>query len=273
MPADIIKLLKNLGIDTKTIDLLFNIGDAVLTLIVGWVAISILLRIEKKALTKSRLDEALHLFIIKGTKAILWIVLTIAVLSALGIQTTSVIAILGAGGAAIALALKDSLGNIAGGIIILINKPFCRGDTIEVAATTGMVDSIDLLTTQLHTFDNKVVTIPNGIITTSVLINYSQEDMRRVDCVFSISYEADIIKAKEILLNVVSCNPDILAEPEPIAGVASHGDNAVILDLKVWCSTESFVSVKYFLEENVKLAFDEAGIGIPYPQMDIHMVK
>ena len=271
MSADIMKLLKSVGIEKSTIDLIFNIGGAVLTLIIGWIAISILLRIEKKALAKSKLDEALHLFILKGTKAILWIVLAIAVTSALGVETTSFIAILGAGGAAIALALKDSLGNIAGGIIILINKPFCKGNTIEVAGTTGVVDDIDLLTTQLHTFDNKVVTIPNGTITTSVLINYSQEDTRRVDCVFSISYESDILKAKEILLNVVSCNPDILTEPEPIAGVASHGDNAVILDLKVWCFTENLFDVKYYLEENVKLAFDEAGIGIPYPQMDIHI--
>lgn len=271
MSADIVKLLKDAGIEKSTITLLFNIGNAVLTLILGWIAIRIVLRIEKKALEKSRLDEALHLFIIKGTKVILWIALAIAIAATLGIETTSFIAILGAGGAAIALALKDSLGNIAGGIIILINKPFSRGDTIEVAGTTGLVDSIDLLTTQLHTFDNKVVTIPNGTITMSVLTNYSREETRRVDCVFNISYESDILKAKEILLNVVSCNSDILAEPAPIAGVASHGDNAIALDLKVWCSTESFFDVKYYLEENVKLAFDEAGIGIPYPQMDIHL--
>ncbi|MFR1723729.1 mechanosensitive ion channel family protein [Emergencia timonensis] len=273
MAADIVKFLKGIGIEKSTIDLLSNIGGAVITLILGWIAIKIILRIEKKALAKSRLDEALHLFILKGTKVVLWILVIIAILPNLGISTGSFVAVLGAAGAAIALALKDSLGNIAGGIIILINKPFSRGDTIEVAGTMGMVDSIDLLTTQLHTFDNKVVTIPNGTITMSVLINYSQEDTRRVDCVFSISYEADILKAKEILLNVISCNPDILGEPAPIVGVASHGDNAVILDLKVWCSTESFFDVKYYLEENVKLAFDEAGIGIPYPQMDIHLVK
>ncbi len=273
MAANIVKFLRYFGLEKSTIDLLFNIGDAVLILIFGWIAISMILRIEKKALAKSRLDEALHLFIVKATKVILWIVLLITLLSTLKVPIAPFVTVLGASGAAIALALKDSLGNIAGGIIILINKPFSRGDTIEVAGTMGMVDSIDLLTTQLHTFDNKVVTIPNGTITMSVLINYSQEDTRRVDCVFSISYEADILKAKEILLNVISCNPDILGEPAPIVGVASHGDNAVILDLKVWCSTESFFDVKYYLEENVKLAFDEAGIGIPYPQVDIHLFK
>lgn len=257
----------------KTIKLLENVGASVAILVIGWIAVGIILHIEKKALAKSKLDEAMHLFILKGTKAVLWSVLAIAILTKLGVPTTSLVAVLGAGGAAIALALKDSLGNIAGGIIILINKPFCRGDTIDVAGTTGVVDDIDLLTTQLHTFDNKVVTIPNGTITMSVLTNFSREDTRRVDCVFGISYDADIVKAKEILSNVAACNPEILSEPEPLIGVASHGDNAVLLDLKVWCSTESLFDVKYFLEENVKLAFDEAGIGIPYPQMDIHIVK
>lgn len=269
MPEDITKDL----LSEKTIDTLEKVGGAAVTLFIGWIAISILLRIEKKALERSKLDEALHLFILKGTKAILWVLLAIMVVSKLGVSTASFVAVLGAAGAAIALALKDSLGNIAGGIIILINKPFSRGDTIEINEVTGIVDSIDLLTTQLHTFDNKVVSIPNGTITTSILINYSREETRRVDCVFGISYESDVLKAKEILWNVASCNPEILTEPAPLIGVASHGDHAVLLDLKVWCSTESLFDVKYFLEENVKLAFDEAGIGIPYPQMDIHVVK
>lgn len=257
----------------KTIDLITNLGIAAITLIVGWIVIRIVLRIEKKGLVKSKLDEALHLFILKATKSILWIVLIVSILSRLGLETSSLIAILGAGGAAIALALKDSLGNVAGGIIILLNKPFYRGDTIEINGTTGVVDSIDLLTTQLHTFDNKVVTIPNGTITTSILINYSRENNRRVDCTFGISYDADILKAKEILYHVATGCTQVQMEPEPVIGVASHGDNAVLLDLKVWCSTSDYFDVKYYLEETVKLAFDEAGIEIPYPQIDIHMVK
>lgn len=257
----------------KTMELLINLGIAAATLIAGWIVIRIILRIEKKALEKTRLDEALYLFIQKSTKVILWIVLIVALLPRVGIDTKSILAILGAGGAAIALALKDSLGNVAGGIIILINKPFSKGDTIEINGTSGIVDSIDLLTTQLHTFDNKVVTIPNGTITTSILINYSREESRRVDCVFGISYDSDISRAKEILARVSADCPQAYGEPEPVIGVSSHGDNAVLLDLKVWCSTSDYFVVKYFLEEKVKLAFDEAGIEIPYPQIDIHMVK
>lgn len=253
--------------------ILIKIGEALVILLVGWILITIILRLSRRALGKSRLDGALHTFILNSIKAVLWIFVIISALAKLEVATTSMVAVLSAGGAAIALALKDSLGNVAGGIIILINKPFSRGDTIEVQGTTGVVDSIDLLTTKLHTFDNKVVTIPNGTITTSILTNYSREDTRRVDCVFGISYEADILKAKEILRSVAEASPQILAEPAPVIGVASQGEHAVTLDLKVWCSTSDYFDVKYFLEENVKLAFDEAGIEIPYPQMDVHIKK
>lgn len=265
--------IDTIGIPEKTIEIMIQIGIAAIVFFIGWIAIRIILRIEKKALEKFHLDEALHLFIIKATKVILWIILVITVLQKLGVSTTSLITVLGAGGAAIALALKDSLGNIAGGLIILINKPFSRGDTIEVADAVGIVDSIDLLTTQLHTFDNKVVTVPNGTIITSVLTNYSREDTRRVDCVFSISYSADIEQARTLMENVADSCEYILAEPEPLIGVASHGEHAVLMDFRVWCRTEHYYDVKYFLEENVKLAFDEAGINIPYPQLDVHISK
>lgn len=261
------------GLSDRTVEILMEAGFAAVVFILGWIVIRIILRLEKKALEKSRLDEALHLFIIKATKVILWIILIITVLQKLGISTASLVAVLGAGGAAIALALKDSLGNIAGGLIILINKSFSRGDTIEVAGTCGIVDSIDLLTTQLHTFDNKVVTVPNGTITTSVLTNYSREETRRVDCVFSISYSADIEKARTLMENVAESCEYVLPEPEPVIGVSSHGESAVLMDFRVWCRTEHYYDVKYFLEENVKLAFDEAGISIPYPQLDVHILK
>ena len=257
----------------RTIQVLTDIGIIAVTLAVGWIAIRILLRIEKKALERSKLDEVLHLFILKGTKITLWVVLIVAMLPKVGISPASLVAVLGAGGAAIALALKDSLSNVAGGIIILITKPFSRGDTIEIGEITGVVDNIDLLTTQLHTFDNKLITVPNGTVTNSVLINYSGADKRRVDCTFGISYETDISEAKGILARVAASHPEILNDPEPLIGVSSHGANAVQLDLKVWCSAESYYDVKYYLEEKVKLAFDEAGINIPYPQMDVHIIE
>lgn len=248
-------------------------GQVLGIFLIGLLAIKLVLHFERKILEKSKLDESVYRFILRGTKFALWTVLVIAILSKLGMETTSLITVLGAGGAAIALALKDSLGNVAGGIIILINKPFIKGDTIELAGVTGIVDSIDLLTTQLHTFDNKVVTVPNGTITTEIMINYSREELRRVDCQFSISYDADLIKAKELLYNVALSCEDILSEMETVIGVAEQGDSGILLDLKVWCSTEAYFDVKYYLEENVKLAFDEAGIDIPYQTMDVHIIK
>ncbi|MDD4376861.1 MAG: mechanosensitive ion channel, partial [Eubacteriales bacterium] len=233
----------------KLMDLAMRGGIALLTLVLGYILLKITLSILTKALKKTRLDEALHTFIINGAKVILWIILIITILGGLGVKTTSFITVLGAGGAAVALALKDSLGNIAGGIIILVNKPFSKGDTIDVAGTTGKVESIDLLVTNLKTFDNKVVTVPNGTITTSVLVNYSKEEIRRVDCLFNISYEADILLAKKILQDVANSNEDILRDPPPLIGVAGHLDSAVTIDLKVWCATENFFDIKYFLEE------------------------
>lgn len=248
-------------------------GQVLGIFLVGVVAIKLVLHFERKILEKSKLDESVHRFILRGTKFALWTVLIIAILSKLGMETTSLVTVIGAGGAAIALALKDSLGNVAGGIIILINKPFIKGDTIELAGVTGIVDSIDLLTTQLHTFDNKVVTVPNGTITTLIMTNYSREELRRVDCQFSISYDADIATAKELLYNVAICNEKILQDRDIVIGVAEQGDSGILIDLKVWCSTSDYFDVKYYLEENVKIAFDEAGINIPYNTMDIHIIK
>lgn len=250
-----------------------KIGGAILLLIVGYILIRIVLAITRHALNKTSLDEALHTFIENSIKVLLWIVLGVTVLASLDVKTSAFVAVLGAAGAAVALALKDSLGNIAGGIIILVTKPFKKGDFIDITEAAGAVEKIDLLYTTLKTFDNKVITIPNGKITTSVMTNYSTEELRRVDCKFSIGYEDDIAQAKDVLLAVAEANPDILNEPEPLIAVSGLGSNAVNFDFKVWCKNEKYWDVKYFLEENVKFAFDEAGITIPYPQIEIHTKK
>ncbi len=257
----------------KLMDLAFDAGKIIGLLILGYILIKLILRFEKKMLEKSKLDESMYLFILRATKIALWVVLIIAISPNFGVNPASLVTVLGAGGAAIALALKDSLGNVAGGILILINKPFVKGDTIELGEVTGVVDEIDLMTTRLHTFDNKIVTVPNGTITTSILINYSKEDVRRVDCSFHISYDADIAKAKEILYNLTLTNEMVIRDEEPVIGVAEQGDSGIFLDLKVWCSTADYFDVKYYLEENVKLAFDEAGISIPYNTMDVRIIK
>lgn len=257
----------------KIMDALLLFGRAFLILAIGLILLKIIMKISKSLLHKSTVDHALHNFIINGIRVLMAIVIAVAFLGSLGIETSTFIAILGAGGIAIALALKDSLGNVAGGIILIITKPFKKGDYIDILETAGKVEAIDLLYSTLKTFDNKVVSIPNGKLTNSVLINYSREDLRRVDCVFTISYNDNIEKVKDLLAAITESSDDILKDPEPIIGVAGQMDSSIGIDLKVWCKNEKYWDVKYFLEENVKIAFDEAGVTIPFPQMDVNLKK
>ena len=246
---------------------------ALVLFIGGWILIKIALSIVKKALAKTSLDEALHKFIINTVKIVLWVLLAITMLGYLNIPTSTFVAVLGACGAAVALALKDSLANIAGGILILINKPFGKGDYVNISGTEGIVDSIDLLVTILKTPDNKVVSVPNGTITTSVLINYSKEEYRRVDCTFGIGYNCDIGKAKDVIYAVIESSPDIIKDIAPVVAVSSQGSSAVNIDCKVWCKNSDYWNVKYYIEEAIKLAFDENDIEIPYSQVDVHIIK
>jgi small conductance mechanosensitive channel len=254
-----------------------SIGETIIQLIlltiIGLIVIKLTLIITRKALAKSDSDPVIYTFVINAIKAVLLVILITMMLGVLGVQMTTIVAVVGAAGAAIALALKDSLANIAGGIMIIITQPFKKDDLIDVGNVSGKVENIDLFLTTLKTFDNKTITIPNGIINTSVLINHSMEENRRVDCTFGIGYGNDIAKAKEILKEVCDSNPLIFTDPKPLIGVANHGDSAVILDVKVWCQTDNYWDVKYYLEENVKLAFDEHNIEIPYPKMDVYLKK
>ena len=261
------------GLGEKAAEYLQFGAGLVALVVVGLLLIKILVRILKKTLLKTSLDESMHVFIVNAIKIVLYILFIVVLLGYMKVPTAPLVTVLGAGSAAIALALKDSLGNIAGGILILANKPFKKDDVIEVAGMEGTVESIDLFVTTLKTYDNKVITVPNGTVTTSVIVNYSKEEFRRVDCVFGISYDSDIAKAKDVLLAVTESCPFILKEPEPVVGVREHLDSAVNLDLKAWCLTPDYAATKYFLTEQVKLAFDEANITIPYPRMDVRVTK
>jgi small conductance mechanosensitive channel len=257
----------------KTIDTLINIGIALGIVLVGYIVIRILCSIIRKALNRSKLDEVLHTFIINCVRIVLWIMVVITALNSVGIPVSAFLAALGAAGVAVALALKDSLSNFAGGILIILTKPFKKDDYIEDDQTAGKVDKIDLLYTTLITFDNKVITIPNGKLANSTIVNYSGMESRRVDCRFSVSYEDDIGRVKDVLLAVVESDSRIFMEPVPIIGVAGHGESSVDIDLKVWCSNQDYWDVKYYLEEQVKLAFDESDITIPFPQVEVRLKK
>lgn len=266
-------MFDGLNISEKTWEQIVNLGATLIILAVGYIVIRIFTRVARKALEKSSLDPVLYRFILRIIKIVMWIVLVLMIMERFGFKMNSLITVLAAAGAAIALALKDSLANVAGGIMILINKPFAQDDFIDINGTTGKVRDIDLFVTHLKTYDNKVITIPNGMVNTSVLINYTKESKRRVDCCFNIGYDDDIKQAKDLLAAIAESHPAIYKDPEPIIGVAGQQDNCISIDMKVWCETDDYWDVKYFLEENVKLAFDEAGITIPFPQMDVHIKK
>jgi small conductance mechanosensitive channel len=228
----------------ETINKLFGVGIALGIILAGYILIRIICGIIRRGLNKSKLDEALHSFIINCIRIILWIMTIITALDYMGVPISAFLTALGAAGVAVALALKDSLGNFAGGILIILSKPFKKGDYIEDYQTAGQVEKIDLLYTTLVTFDNKVITVPNGKLANSTIVNYTKSDSRRVDCTFSVTYRDDILKVKEILHAVAESNPLIFSEPAPLIGVARQGEGKIEVDLKVWCKTDDYLDVK-----------------------------
>lgn len=244
--------------------------SSVVILIVGLIIIKIAIAFLKKALKSSRLDAALHTFIINTSKVLMLVLLVITLLGNLGVPTTTFVTVIGACGAAIALALRDSLANFAGGILILINKPFEKGDYIEASGVGGKVEKIDLLYSTLVTLDNKVISIPNGKLSTDVVVNFSRADRRRVDTKFGIGYDDDIGEAKKVIHQIIERANLFLDDPAPTIGVAAYGESAVEIEVLAWCKTENYYPAKYYLQEEVKRAFDENGIEIPYPQTVVH---
>jgi len=242
-------------------------------LIVGNFVIKTACKMLNGILEKSQLDPVMHPFVNSIAKIVMWVIVVMMILPVLGINTNSVMTVLATSGAAIALALKDSLANVAGGVLISINKPFTKGDYINNMSVEGTVDQIDILCTTIHTVDNKIITIPNGALSNSTIINYSRSDLRRLDLQYSIGYGDNIDQAKDAILAVAETSGYMVTEPEPVIGVNSHGDSAIVLDAKFWCKNEDYWTFYYYMNQNVKEAFDEQGISIPFPQMDVHMDK
>lgn len=254
------------------IDILLEIAKVVIIALVGLLVIKIILKILKKAMSKSnKVDPSLYRFINNAIGVVLVVVLIMMILESLGIRTTGVATVLGVGGAAIALALKDSLGNVAGGIMILITKPFSQGEYVDIDGTTGVVQHIDLLLTTMTTYDNKVVTIPNGRVNTAVITNYSRKDTRRVDMVVGIAWDEDADRAMAVLQKAAAVCPLIHKEPAPFTGIAERSPEAVELDFRVWSATEEYWPVRYYLEETIKKAFEEEHIRIPKTEVHVHM--
>ena len=250
-----------------------NILFAVLIFLIGRIIVKIITSLVGKALTHTKLDVILIHFVQSIVQALLLIFVIVAALDQLGVDTTSLIAVLGAAGLAIGLALQGSLQNFAAGFMLLVFRPFKAGDFIEAAGTMGMVEKISIFTTILRSPDNKEVIVPNGEIYSGTITNYSARDTRRVDMVFGIGYGDDIKKARDIMREVVQADPRVLAEPETVIAVSELGASSVNFVVRPWVATGDYWPVKFDLTEKIKLAFDENGITIPFPQMDIHFFK
>ncbi len=250
-----------------------KIVTAILVLIIGLWIVSMIVKGFNKASEKSSMDPSLQKFLGSLFSMALKVMLLISVISMLGIETTSFVAVLGAAGLAVGFALQGSLGNFAGGVLILIFKPFKVGDFIEGAGHMGTVSSIEVLATTLKTPDNKTIIIPNGALSGSSITNFSTEAKRRVDFVFGIGYGDDMKKAKKIIEDVVNADSRVLKDPAPFIAIGNLGDSAVDITTRVWVNAADYWGVYFDTTEAVKAAFDAQQISIPFPQMDIHNYK
>lgn len=259
----------------KIVEMLLQYGPkfllAILVLIVGFWIIKKVVGLMDMALTKKDVELTLKRFLESLTSVLLKALLLISVASMVGIETTSFIAIVGAAGLAIGLALQGSLSNFAGGVLLLLFKPYKAGDVIETQGHIGTVNSIQIFTTILKTPDNKTIIIPNGPIANGSIVNYSTEATRRVDMVFGIGYDDDIDKAKGILNRLIDADSRILKDPAPAVMLAELADSSVNFNVRVWVNAADYWGVFFDMHESVKKTFDDEGVSIPYPQQDVHM--
>jgi len=246
---------------------------ALIVLIIGLQIIRALSSLTKKALTKHEVEESLSSFIVSITKTVLKILLFISIFSMLGVKMTAFIAIIGAAGLAVGLALQGSLANFAGGVLIIILKPFLVGDFIEGAGHTGTVSDIQVFHTILTTLDNKTIIIPNANLSNSSVINFSKKDTRRVDFTFGVGYQDDIKKVKDVLTKISEGHSLVLKDPEPFIKLSELADSSVNFVVRVWCKSEDYWTVYFDILETVKLEFDNQDINIPYPQMDVNLIQ
>jgi small conductance mechanosensitive channel len=244
---------------------------AIAIFIVGKAIAKIVSKTTAKIMTKRNVDAAVISFITSITYGLVFIVAIIAAISHLGFNTSSLVAIIGAAGLAIGLALQGSLSNFASGVLIITLRPFKSGDFVEVSGIAGVVEEILIFSTKLRTGDNKTVIVPNGSITSGTITNYSAKPTRRIDLIIGVSYDANLAKTKEVLASVIEKNELVLKTPAVTIGVSELADNSVNLVVRPWVKSENYWPVYFELLENIKVALDEAGIEIPYPQLSLHV--
>lgn len=244
---------------------------AALTLIIGFQIVKIISNLLRKSLSKRDMEATVRNFLVGLVNIALKAAVVISVASIIGIKTTSFVAVLGAAGLAVGLALQGSLSNFAGGVLILIFRPFKVGDFIEAQGFAGVVKDIQIFNTIMKTGDNKTIIIPNGGLANASVVNYSVEPQRRVDMVFGIGYNDDIQKAKDTLNQLIAADERILKDPAPFLAVSELADSSVNFVMRVWVQAPNYWGVFFDMQEKVKLTFDKENISIPYPQQEVHM--
>ncbi|MDX1507978.1 MAG: mechanosensitive ion channel [Woeseiaceae bacterium] len=252
----------NFGINLLIALTIFFVGR----MVIGWVV-----RAMRKAMEKAEVDKTLISFACNLVRIALLIVVIIAAIAQIGIQTTSFIAVFGAAGLAVGLALQGSLSNFAAGVLIVLFRPYKVGDWVEAAGISGSVVQVQILTTVLKTGDNKQVIVPNSQIMGSIITNYSANDTRRVDMVIGVSYSDDLDKVRATLLDIISKDERILADPPVTIAVSELADSSVNFVVRPWVNTADYWAVKFDLTEAIKKRFDQEGISFPFPQQDVYL--
>jgi small conductance mechanosensitive channel len=257
----------------QAVPMLTNVVLALLVFFIGKKVAKVLNGIVKKLLKKANVDDVLIDFLGGIVYGILLLVVVIASLEQLGVDTTSLVALVGAAGLAIGFALKDSLSNFASGVMLIIFRPFKTGDFIDAGGVAGTVENITIFNTIIRTGDNKEIIVPNSSVYGGTITNYSAKPTRRVDMVFGIGYGDDLKQAKELLIKLLAEDDRVLDEPKAGVAVAELGDNSVNFNVRPWVKSADYWGLRNDMLERVKLEFDAAGISIPYPQMDVHVHK
>lgn len=249
------------------------IVTAMLIIVIGFIFANFVGKLVVKGLEAKNVDPSIHSFIKTIVTLILKLAFILSALSAINIDVNSFVTAIGAAGITAGLGLQASISQFASGMQILMNHPFKSGDFIDIGSVSGKVYEIKMMYTVLITVDNKRVIIPNSTITASNIINYNGENRRRLDLCFSVSYDTDIVKAKEVIAEVVKNNELIFTSPEPIIALKEHADSSLKIACLIWCDGDNYWDIFYYMQEQVKLSFDKNGIVIPYGQLDVHISK
>jgi small conductance mechanosensitive channel len=246
---------------------------AVVIFLIGRIIARLITKAIRKVLQAQEVDKILESFVTNLAYWVLMVFVVIAAIDRLGVQTTSLIAVMGAAGLAVGLALQGSLANFASGVLIVVFRPYKVGDWVEAAGISGAILQVQILTTVMKTGDNKEIIVPNGQIMSSIITNYSANDTRRVDMVIGVSYDDDLDKVRQTIKSLIDADDRILKDPECLIAVSELADSSVNFNVRPWVSTSDYWAVKFDLTEAIKKEFDRVGISFPFPQRDVHLYQ